>query len=70
MSYAKAQRYQRADGSCHTWVWPHQWGSSICTSKAGTGINAGPERLDAGQLVPASGDATHGDCQHQLRLRR
>lgn len=70
MSYARAQRYQRADGSCHTWAWPHQWGSSICTSKAGTGINAGPDRLDAGQPVPASGDATHGDCQHQLRLRR
>ncbi len=70
MSYARALRYQRADGTCHQWAWPHQWGSAICSSQTGTGINAGPERVEDGRPMPVSGDATHGDCIHQLRLRR
>jgi hypothetical protein len=72
MSYARPMKYQRLDGSCHDWPWPHQWGKTICTSKEGTGLNAGPERLDSvtGKPLPASGNATNGNCERQLRLKR
>lgn len=70
MSYARPQQYQRPDGSCHEWVWPHQWGHAICSTKGGTGLNAGPERMENGKPLPAAGDATNGDCKHQLRLKR
>jgi len=70
MSYARPLQYQRSDGTCHEWVWPHQWGDTICRTKAGTGVNAGPERLEDGKPLPAAGDASNGDCRHQLRLVR
>ena len=70
MSYARADQYQRSDGSCHLWPWAHRWGTSICRSRAGTGINAGPERVEDGHPLPASGDATNGDCAHTLRIRK
>lgn len=70
MSYARADQYQRADGSCYEWPWAHQWGRAICRSRAGTGINAGPERVEDGHPLPASGDATNGDCAHHLRIKK
>lgn len=70
MSYPRPSRYQRPDGSCYDWPWPHSWGLSICASRAGTGINAGPTRIEDGHPLPASGDATKGDCAHQLRIKK
>jgi hypothetical protein len=70
MAYAGADYYKPEDRRCREFVWPSAWGGSFCRSKAGTGINAGPPRLVASGLpLPVSGDASRGDCAHQIRLK-
>lgn len=71
MNYGAADYYKRADRRCELFVWPAVFGTSFCTSKAGTDINAGPERRDAvwDLPMPVSGDGLVGDCAHQIRLK-
>ena len=70
MTYGGANYYKPADGRCREFVWPTTFGGGFCASNAGTDINAGPARLDdAGRPLPVSGDATLGDCAHQIRLK-
>jgi len=69
MSYSGARYYRGWDRSCYEYTWSPMWGSTFCPSKAGTGINAGARRMEDGHPMPVSGDGTHGDCQHAIRLK-
>lgn len=70
MSYSVASRYQWRDGTCYDWAWPSEFGTKFCRSKAGTGFNAGSDRVVDGRPMPVSGDATVGDCQHAIRIKK
>ncbi|MGE3275433.1 MAG: hypothetical protein AB7O67_09995 [Vicinamibacterales bacterium] len=69
MAYTDPTYYRTQDGSCHPYPWHDTWGTSFCTSRTGTGNNAGPARLEDGLPLPVSGDARHGDCLHRVRLK-
>jgi len=69
MAYSEALYYRTRDGTCYDWTFGSEFGNTFCTSKAGTGINSGPQRVEDGHTLPVSGDATHGNCRHQVRLK-
>jgi hypothetical protein len=69
MAYSAAAYYRGWDGQCYDWTFPEEWGDTFCTTKTGTGINAGARRMEDGHPLPVSGDAAHGNCQHQVRLK-
>lgn len=69
MRYTSAIQYEGWDGHCYPA--PAQQGprESFCRSKAGTELNAGPERMDAMYPYPMAGDATVGACMNHLTIR-
>lgn len=69
MAYSSATYYRAWDGKCYDWTFGSTWGAAFCVTKAGSGINSGDRRVEDGHPLPVSGNATHGDCQHQIRLK-
>ena len=69
MSYSAALYYAGWDGKCYDYTWPSEFGTAFCSARTGTGLNAGPKHMADGHPLPVSGNATHGNCLHQLRLK-
>ncbi len=69
MSYSGANYYTSWDGKCYTYTWPQSFGTAFCTTKTGTGLNAGAQHIENGHALPVSGDATYGNCIAQMRLK-
>ena len=68
MRYNDAVSYEGWDGRCYSA--PYQGVTrSYCRSKAGTGVNAGPKRMENGAPLPMAGDAIVGACMDHLMIR-
>ena len=68
MRYDGANQYKDERGTCHQYVWPLAPGNDFCETTQGTGLNAGPSRVDSGQPVPVSGDGASGGCKTLAKL--
>lgn len=69
MRYTAATKYEGWDGVCHNAPWDPLTPGSFCRSRAGTGNNAGPNRMEHGEAYPFAGDATVGACMNHLMIR-
>lgn len=72
MRYNPPMNYLGYDGKIYDY--PENEGSAsrtaFCDSKAGTGINAPPNRIgEDGKPYPVAGDATYGDCRKNVTLK-
>lgn len=69
MRYTSAIQYEGWDGNCY--LAPDQQGprENFCRSRAGTELNAGPQRMEAMYPYPMAGDATVGACMNHLTVR-
>jgi hypothetical protein len=68
MRYNEALNYEGWDGRCYE-APSEGLVNMYCTSKAGTELNAGPNRMENGMALPMAGDATVGACLNHLTIR-
>jgi hypothetical protein len=62
--------YKGRDGQCYEYPEGDDVEVYFCDSKTGTGINAGPNRVENELVFPVTGDAGEfGDCKHNITLK-
>ncbi len=71
MRYEPPWKYLGWDNNIYDYPEEEQGPSrtSYCTSKKGTGINAGTQRIENNKAYPVTGDARYGECRPSVTIK-